>query len=223
MPKLDVPTGVGLTDPEAGRDSDGLRITFDLVADATSYELTLDGVPWPTPVMPSDWIAPLPANTAHAMSIVARANGFDDSDPSAPVAALTRPPTPSSLRRVPIDLNGWGIVLEWDEPDGWNNAALAWVLLRRSDDAKPPATIAKASLGHRYIDTRYPLGGEKVYDTLIAAPNPLGGPDNLSRAGTSVSARGPIQVGAIGTANQPLAASQQRSERLARALLGLRH
>lgn len=223
MQKLAPPTGLRLTDPETGRESTSLRVTFDLVADATSYELSLDAVPWPTPAMPGDWIGPLQPNTVYSMFIVARANGFDDSDPSAPVAVLTRPPTPSTLSRAPIDLSGWGIVLDWDESCDWNGAAHAFVLLRRSDDGKSPTLITRADLTHRHIDTHYPLSGEKVYDSLVATTSPLDGRDNLSRVGPSVSARGPIQAVAAGTTNQPLAASQQKSERMTRALLGLRH
>src|SRR5688572_14953780 len=133
MAKLATPADVKLCDEELGREPTRLCITFSLVPDATTYVAWVDGTEWPTPVQPGSWIDPLKENTAYVLQVQARASGFDDSDLSAPFSAATRPPKPGAPARLPIDLQGWGIVLEWSEPGGWNNAASASVRLYRRD------------------------------------------------------------------------------------------
>lgn len=222
MEKLDTPNGLALVDPVMGREAQRLYLTFSEVQNATSYDLVINGASWSTPVKPGSWVGPLDPNTAYILAVRARADGFEESELSVPLIVATRPPTPISLRRLPFDLYGWGIVLEWSEPTTWNDASRASVTVKRGDGGAPAIPIVKSSgLSGRYIDLRYPPNIDKLYDLVIIAPSPLDGSDNQSQPGLALHAKGPIQITTLGTVNRPLESTQQANDKHLRRLIGL--
>lgn len=221
MLQLKTPENLKLCDDITGREATRLCITFDTVPDATDYFVWVNNTEWPVSIQPGSWIDSLDCNSAYTLQVKARASGFDDSNLSTAYFTVTRPPTPSAPARLPFDLQGWGIVMQWAEPDGWKDSLAASVrLLRRDDYGSSVLLVERIGLSGRFVDTGYPFGVTKEYSLQVVTPSSLLGL-NESMIGLPTPAIGSLGLVATSALPPRIEAAKNASERLAHRLMGL--
>jgi len=228
MSQLPAPAALRLCST-ADREAARLCVTFDLIPSATDYDLRVDGVTLLVGFTPGSFVGGFDPNTDHSFEARARGIGFQDSDFSTPLVAVTRPPTPPVPSRLPIDLQGWGVTLAWEVPDGWNGAAGATTRLLRDDGAGPAVIFESRGLTGRFVDTHYPRTGLKAYSLQVFVISATMGGPNVSARGPSIDVRGainalvPAGVDAVapGETLVPLNRSLRQIQRAGARLLGL--
>lgn len=199
---VDIPENLRLfgrddAEREQSRKADRLRLEFDDVPTALSYELEVNGSS--IPFANREWIQVGLANTRYDLRVRALdQNGY--SDWSTYFSTVTRPPKPNPPSRVPYDLLGWGIGFEWtlvDNFPGSENASLS--LLRTQDDENAEILVANAPQRSEYVDTDYERHVLKDYwlRYVIAremVPGDLLGSENYSEDSQRISAANPFSM-----------------------------
>ncbi|TBZ36444.1 hypothetical protein E0H36_05325 [Rhizobium leguminosarum bv. viciae] len=220
VPKLDQPENLRLYGSEDSREADRLRIEFDPVDHAEQYIVSVDDVDRATPILSGSWIDALTPNTDYKLEVKAQAAGYEDSDFSVPFIGTTRPPIPPKPQRMPYDLQGWGIVLDWSV-SAWPGSALAKTrLYRRDDGGSWNLLTGNRELADRYIDTGYPFGVVKDYALTVVVPSTTVA-ENESGLSAFISATGPLAVPAVGGLPSVIQTAEASSRRLGRRLIGL--
>lgn len=187
--------GQDAAERELSRGSDYLRLTWDLVAGATDYELRVDGGPEQS-APPGTTVAGFQPNSLHAFDV--RAVDGTGSSPWSPVFEMvTRPPTPAAPLQDEAAPTLWGVSLLWSASGSFPGGGVAAIEVWRRWNGTEAVVASGAPLASIKLDEDDPKMMPKQYWLRIVVPtaavpgNPLPG-DNVSFSSPELSARGPI-------------------------------
>ncbi|MCA9015935.1 MAG: fibronectin type III domain-containing protein [Planctomycetaceae bacterium] len=156
------------------RDANSLQLTWPSVGTGITYDLDFGGGDVRNGVSPDDTFDKLEPNKLYNVRVRAR----DDvrggvSDFSSPLRKIrTRPPVPTGLRRLGIDLFFQMMQFHWDSVSAFPGSTPAkWQLgLRVAGTNTDPQIQATGGLGiTSFLESHYPLGTQQEYLIRIVA------------------------------------------------------
>lgn len=227
---LSAPTGLDLfgatpAEKEESRRDDRVRIRFDSVAGADGYEARVNGGV-PMAAASGDWLLVTAPNSRQDIEVRATAQNEPPSPWSHPLSLVSRPPAPAAPVRRPYDLNGWGIVVDWDLSDTFPGSSVSLTTLWRQQDADPSTILLmSAPRTGSHVDSDYRRDAVKRYRLQTVVPRAhvpddlLQGP-NESVLGSELTAVHPYSIAAALTPAR-LEVLQAKREALLERLLDL--